>query len=437
MPPPGPPPLVGAPPPAPASSGPPLNLTLLARFASCAPSINSFDAHVNASWGLSQPATVGLLDHRLISIQLQDQDDLSLAWSSVSRVFNGQRILLLHWSHDFKRRDYPLAAVWMRLPGLPLPLHNPSILKVIGDSLGRYLRSDVFTAKFKNPRAARICVELDISKPPPPAFVVAIGEVQIHQRILIESQILFCSHCHLQGHNASACRNRKGKRPSVAPFQAARSGKDTCGGPLLAGTLSPGPNNSSLTLPTNAFPTCSEGVCENASVTPPCTKHALLRAESLPDPPLAPILVSGQAHLPSFQLVGPNPAPLVPPANPPAQSLPLGLPIAASPSQALSGYLSGPGQALVHPSQPLAGLTPFASSPSAPISPSSLLGPCPSPNFLAPCPPVLDQEFPPTFLSSLSSPVCSFDPMSIEQSLPPIWRSPSDLDLLPSFFSLA
>ncbi|GAV66044.1 DUF4283 domain-containing protein, partial [Cephalotus follicularis] len=145
--------------------------------------------------GLSKPATVGLLDHRHITIQLQSLDDLSLAWSRESRAFNKWSFLLLRWSPDSRRRDCPLAVV----SGLPLPLllHNPSILKSIGDSLDRYLRSDANTVKFKHPRVAHICMELDLSAPPPPAFIVTIRDLKLHQCIIFESRLLFCPHCRL------------------------------------------------------------------------------------------------------------------------------------------------------------------------------------------------------------------------------------------------
>ncbi|GAV89265.1 hypothetical protein CFOL_v3_32683 [Cephalotus follicularis] len=159
----------------------------------------------------------------------------------------------------------------MCFPGLPLPLHNPSILKAIGDSLGRYLRSDANTVKFKHPQTACICVEMDISAPPTPAFFVAIGELQIHQHIILESRCLYCSHCLLQGHCANSCWNRKRKHASVPTLSAVRSGKEHCGGLLPAGTVSPGPNNLFPTLPPEAFPTCLQGVCGNASVTPSLT----------------------------------------------------------------------------------------------------------------------------------------------------------------------
>ncbi|GAV76210.1 DUF4283 domain-containing protein, partial [Cephalotus follicularis] len=230
-------------------------LTLLAKFSSSVPHVNVFDVHVNTAWGLSQPATVGSLDPRHISIQLHSMDDLSIAWSRFSRTFNGQPFLLLRWSAAYKRHDSPQAALWMRLPGLPLPLHNPSFLKAIGDSLGRFLRSDDFTRKLKNPRVARLCVEMDLSAPLPPAFAVAIGELKVHQRIIYESRIPFCTRCRLQGHSDISCRNKKRKLPSVESVPSAPSGKAPSGGLLPAGTPSPGPNNFLPTMLVASSPT--------------------------------------------------------------------------------------------------------------------------------------------------------------------------------------
>ncbi|GAV60543.1 DUF4283 domain-containing protein [Cephalotus follicularis] len=240
-------------------------LTLLAKFASCVPSVNSFDHHINSTWGLSKPATVGLLDHRHITIQLQSLDDLSLAWSRESRAFNNKSFLLLRWSPDSRRRDSPLATI----SGLPPPLHNPSILKSIGDSLGRYLRLDANTVQFKHPRAARICVELDLSAPPPPAFIVAIGDLKLHQRIIFESRLLFCLYCRLQGHSAPNCRSLKRKLASVLAPPAAPSGKDNCGGLLPAGSVSSRLPNLAHPLPPDVLPRRPQGVCENAQCTLP------------------------------------------------------------------------------------------------------------------------------------------------------------------------
>ncbi|GAV84314.1 DUF4283 domain-containing protein, partial [Cephalotus follicularis] len=377
------------------------NLTLLARFASSTPPVNAFDLHVNSTWGLSRPATVGYLDFRVLAIQFQDQADLSLAWSRSSRLFNGQSYLLLRWSHDHRRCDSPQAAVWMRFPGLPLPLHNPSILKAIGDSLGCFLCTDANTAKLKHPRAARLCVEMDLSTPPPSAFVAVFGDLKIHQRIVIESRLSFCTHCLLQGHLVSACRNRKGKRPAEAS-PTVRSGKATCGGPLLAGTPSHGLNNLPLPLPSVASPTCTPDVCENAPVTHPRPILAFTRADPLPGPSLE----SGQAHPPS-SLSGQ--AFLPHPATPPSPTS-FGLPEPAPIGQAQAPSILGPCP------QPLV-LAPFLGPFASGSVCEAAIAPCPlSPSLLV-------DPVAPCFSSFPGQSSTAFDPMSIELSLPPVWSS--------------
>ncbi|GAV69673.1 DUF4283 domain-containing protein, partial [Cephalotus follicularis] len=110
------------------------------------------------------------------------------------------------------------AAVWMRFPGLPLPLHNPSFLKAIGNSLGRFLCTDANTAKFKHPRAAQMCVEMNLSEPPPPAFIVAIGDMKFHQRILIESRTLYCSFAFYKTNAHRHAVNAKGRLSLCLPL---------------------------------------------------------------------------------------------------------------------------------------------------------------------------------------------------------------------------
>ncbi|GAV59059.1 hypothetical protein CFOL_v3_02592 [Cephalotus follicularis] len=126
------------------------------------------------------------------------------------------------------------------------------------------MRSDANTVKFKHPRATRICVELDLSAPPPPAFIVAIGDLKLHQRIIFESRLLFCPHCSLQGHGAPNCRSLKRKLASVLAPPAAPSGKDNCGGLLPAGSVSSMLPNLAYPLPPDELPRHPQGVCENA-----------------------------------------------------------------------------------------------------------------------------------------------------------------------------
>ncbi|GAV92536.1 DUF4283 domain-containing protein [Cephalotus follicularis] len=182
-------------------------LSLIAKFSLLRPPVDLFEHHVNSTWGLQQPATVGLIDPKHFLIHLQSEEDFARAWSRESKIFDNRRFLLLRWTPDFtKRKDSSFSATWLRLPGLPLPCQNPAILEVIGNSFGRFLRLDDRTKKMKHPLAPRMCVEMNLAFKLPDVVVIAIGsEEPLHQKIEYDLRIGFCNFCHLQGHQESNC----------------------------------------------------------------------------------------------------------------------------------------------------------------------------------------------------------------------------------------
>ncbi|GAV77085.1 DUF4283 domain-containing protein [Cephalotus follicularis] len=195
------------------------SLSLIAKFSLLRPPVDVFEHHVNSTWGLQQPATVGLIDPKHFLIHLQSEDDFAIAWSRETKIFDNRRFLLLRWTPDFtKRKDSSFSATWLRLPGLPLPCQNPSILEVIGNSFGRFLRLDERTKKMKHPLAPRLCVEMNLAFKLPDVVVIAIGsEEPLHRKIEYDLRIDFCNFCHLEGHQEP---NFQKKQAQATHFQA-------------------------------------------------------------------------------------------------------------------------------------------------------------------------------------------------------------------------
>ncbi|GAV89819.1 DUF4283 domain-containing protein [Cephalotus follicularis] len=169
-------------------------LCLIAKFSLLRPPVNLFEHHVNSTWGLNQPATIGLIDPKHILSHLQSEEDFAKAWSRESKIFDNRRFLLLRLTPDFtKRKDSSFSATWLRLPGLPLPFQNPAILKVIGNSIGRFLWLDERTKRMKHPMEPRMCVEMNLAFKLPDVVVIAIGtEEAFHQKIEYDLRIGFC-----------------------------------------------------------------------------------------------------------------------------------------------------------------------------------------------------------------------------------------------------
>lgn len=89
----------------------------------------------NTSWGLSQPAVVGLLDPRHVMIHLSSHEDMVKAWTRESHIIDSSLFRLFRWSPDFHPRyESSLSAVWIRLPYLPLPFLRHT-LKVLWEPL--------------------------------------------------------------------------------------------------------------------------------------------------------------------------------------------------------------------------------------------------------------------------------------------------------------
>jgi len=116
----------------------------------------------------------------------ESESDFSLAWANAPKIFKKTKYLVFQWTKDFlKKIDPTFAPVWIRLPRLPLPFFNPSMLKAIGDSLGRFLCADKHTLHMNHPMAARICLEVDITVDLPKSIQLFVADELFHIQVII------------------------------------------------------------------------------------------------------------------------------------------------------------------------------------------------------------------------------------------------------------
>lgn len=89
-------------------------------------------------------------------------------------------------------------AVWLRIPKLPLELYNVQFLNRIGSSLGTMLKIDRLTSIYSREKFARICVEMDLSKPLVSHVVIRGHNIQLEYEGLHQ----ICFDCGCYGHRA-------------------------------------------------------------------------------------------------------------------------------------------------------------------------------------------------------------------------------------------
>lgn len=140
--------------------------TLIAKFLRGRPTMETIRIHINEKWGLQQVAIVGLIDARHILIKLANAEDFALAWTRDNHQMEGALYRLFKWSADFNLgKEPPVAPVWIRFPLLPKKFCVKSYLKNISASVGKCLAIDLPTLTYTRPQFARVCVEIDLTKP--------------------------------------------------------------------------------------------------------------------------------------------------------------------------------------------------------------------------------------------------------------------------------
>ncbi|CAN1156557.1 hypothetical protein LINPERHAP2_LOCUS21014 [Linum perenne] len=82
-------------------------------------------------------------------------------------MVNDHYVVIQEWRPYFRPEETFLSTlrVWVHLPGIPFEYFDSAILTLIGDRIGRTVHIDHTTLKGSRGNFARICVEVDLSKP--------------------------------------------------------------------------------------------------------------------------------------------------------------------------------------------------------------------------------------------------------------------------------
>ncbi|KAK4259260.1 hypothetical protein QN277_005608 [Acacia crassicarpa] len=136
-------------------------------------------------------------------VNFQHQEDYMDALTGGPWVITDAYLNVTRWRPEFNPKATKIESVvaWVRLPDLPAPLFDKKFLLNLGNSIGKAIRLDVHTAHRARGKFARMCVELDLTKPLIPEFCV---DGQIHS-IVYESLGCLCTKCGRTGHSKEGC----------------------------------------------------------------------------------------------------------------------------------------------------------------------------------------------------------------------------------------
>ncbi|CAN1762612.1 hypothetical protein LINPERHAP1_LOCUS8451 [Linum perenne] len=135
------------------------------------------------------------------------------------------------WSPSFNEEE-PIRKIltWVRLPKLPIHYFNQLAVTRIGNHIGRTVRLDLATAEGARARYARVCVEVDLTKP-------LLGKYMIEDMtfyVEYESLDYICFGCGIYSHRIDGCLSALPKAPEeelatedIIPHTNGETGRDT------------------------------------------------------------------------------------------------------------------------------------------------------------------------------------------------------------------
>ncbi|CAN1184839.1 hypothetical protein LINPERHAP2_LOCUS37199 [Linum perenne] len=130
-----------------------------------------------------------------------EQDYQRAAFEGPWKIYD-YYLAVSRWTPAFSDEE-PIKKIltWVRLPKLPIHFFNKVAVTRIGNCIGRTVQLDLATAEGARARYARVCVEIDLTKP-------LLGKYSIDGRILLieyESLENICFGCGAYGHKIGDC----------------------------------------------------------------------------------------------------------------------------------------------------------------------------------------------------------------------------------------
>ena len=164
-------------------------------------------------WGYRGDVDTMEIGSGFFIVRLHSKEDYDFALTEGPWMIMEHYLAVQPWKSNFNpdAKEVSKIAAWIRIPKFPVDYYEEGILYMVGSQIGRVLKIDSNTLRQSKGRFARLCVEIDLSRPLLPAILIN----GIEKKVVYEGLHSICFSCGRYGHDMRSCSFKKNDTTEV------------------------------------------------------------------------------------------------------------------------------------------------------------------------------------------------------------------------------
>ncbi|CAN1131082.1 hypothetical protein LINPERHAP2_LOCUS6195 [Linum perenne] len=190
----------------------PWSKALVVRVLERSFSFGAVKRRLETLWAKNGVIQVSDVANSFFLVRFTDEEDYKRAAFGGPWKIYDYYLSVARWTPTFNEEE-PLKTIltWVCLPRLPIHFFNKLAVSRIGNYIGKTVKIDLATSEGARARYARVCVEVDVSKP-------LLCKYTIDNRTLYveyESLTNTCATCGFYGHKSDGCTSLPVPEPTM------------------------------------------------------------------------------------------------------------------------------------------------------------------------------------------------------------------------------
>ncbi|KAL8136630.1 LOW QUALITY PROTEIN: hypothetical protein V2J09_002631 [Rumex salicifolius] len=170
-------------------------------------SFPTFEQKIKQLWSPSGGIVVSDLPNNFFLVRFGLEADIKGALSGGPWTIFGHYMMVKQWDPTFNPQSSIIntTGVWVRISGLPMIHYDRNLLYAISSTIENPLKIDNNTLNATRNRFARVCIEVDLTRPLKGEIFLNGDKLQLKY----ESLYLICFNCERYGHDCDHCPTTK------------------------------------------------------------------------------------------------------------------------------------------------------------------------------------------------------------------------------------